>query len=37
MGNIIYKVVSREITKDRVVRYSSRGIFREEKVVEYVL
>jgi hypothetical protein len=38
MGNmIIYKVVSREITKDRLVRDSSRGIFGENKVVESVL
>jgi hypothetical protein len=37
MGNIIYKVVSREIEKERLVRDSSGGIFGEEKVVEYVL
>ena len=36
MGNIIYKVVSREISIERLVRDSLRRIFREEKVVEYV-
>jgi hypothetical protein len=37
MGNIIYKVVSREIAMERLVRDSLGRIFREEKVVEYVL
>jgi hypothetical protein len=37
MVNIIYKVVSREIEKERLVRDSSRGIFRKEKVVEFLL
>ena len=37
MGNIIYKVVSREVTKERLVKDSPRGIFGEEKVVESVL
>jgi hypothetical protein len=37
MENITYKVVSREITKERPVRYSLGGIFIEEKVVEFVL
>jgi hypothetical protein len=37
MGNIIYKVLSREIAKERLVRDSSRGIFREEKVMETIL
>jgi hypothetical protein len=37
MGDIIYKVVSREITKERLIRDSSGGIFREDKVVEFVL
>jgi hypothetical protein len=31
MGNIIYKVVIREITEARIVRESSGGIFKEEK------
>jgi hypothetical protein len=35
--NIIYKVVSREITKERLAKDSSGGIFVEEKVVESVL
>jgi hypothetical protein len=37
MGNITYKFVSREITKERLFRYSLGGIFIEEKVVEFVL
>jgi hypothetical protein len=37
MGNIIYKVVSREIEKERLVKYSLGGIFEEKKVVEFVL
>jgi hypothetical protein len=37
MGNIIYKVVSREIGKERLVRETLGGIFREKKVVESVL
>jgi hypothetical protein len=37
MGNIIYKVVSREIEKERLVIDSLGGIFREKKVVKYVL
>jgi hypothetical protein len=36
-GNIIYKVVSREIEKERFVRDFRGGIFGEEKVVEFVL
>jgi hypothetical protein len=37
MGNITYKVVSREIAKENLIRDSSGGIFVEEKVVEFVL
>ena len=37
MGNIIYKVVSREIAKERLNRDSSGRIFREEKVMETIL
>jgi hypothetical protein len=37
IGNIIYKFVSGEIENERVVRYSSKGIFKEEKAVEFVL
>jgi hypothetical protein len=37
MGNIIYKVLSREIKKERLVRDSSGGIFVEENIVEFVL
>jgi hypothetical protein len=33
MGNIIYKVVSREIEKERLIKYSSRGIFADKKLV----
>jgi hypothetical protein len=37
MGNIIYKIVSREIEKERLVRDSSGGIFIDEKIVESIL
>jgi hypothetical protein len=37
VGNIIYKVVSREIAKERLIIDFSGGIFVEEKVVESVL
>jgi len=37
MGNIIYKVVRREIANKRLVRDSLGGILVEEKVVESIL
>jgi hypothetical protein len=37
MGNIIYKVVSREIGKERLVRETLGGIFGEKKGVESIL
>jgi hypothetical protein len=33
MGNIIYKVVSREIGNERLLRETLVGIFREKKGV----
>jgi hypothetical protein len=37
MGNIIYQVVSRKISKESLLRDSPGGIFVEEKVVGYAL
>jgi hypothetical protein len=37
MGNIIYKVVSREIGNERLVRETLGGNFGEKKVVESIL
>ena len=37
MGNIVYKVVNREIEKESLVRDLLGGIFRKKKVVESVL